>query len=322
VNASPSKLPVLLSQARSPLQRFLNEIVKQKFLLVLLAPGVVFFIIFRYIPIGNLYLAFTNSGFKATTSFVGFENFQRLILSQEFWNAFRNTLILAGLNIVFYFPLPIIFALLMNEMRQVAFKRTLQFIYYIPYFFSWVVVGGIFITLLSPSNGLINNFLRAIGAVDPDPQRGGIYFFAMSGWFRQILIASHIWRNVGYGMVIYIATLETIDPQLYDAATVDGATYWQKMIHVTLPGLATTIAVMLLLNLSSILRTFDQIIAMYNDAVLDVSDVIMTYSFRNGLYNSDIGYATAISSFTAIVTVILILGLNTLSKRVLGESIL
>ena len=303
------------ANSKSKTSIFFKEVRKQKFLLLLMLPGFLWFIIFKYLPLIGLTLAFTDYGFRPKVSFVGFDNFRRLFSSTNFWMAFRNTLIISLLNIVFYFPLPIILALCMNELMSTLFKKAVQFVVYIPYFFSWVIVGSVFATMLSPSSGIINEIVKALG-FDP------VYFMADTKWFRAILIGSYIWRNVGYGTVIYVATLVTVDPSLYDAATVDGAGYWKKMLHVTLPGIRSTIATMLLLNISHVLNIFEQVLVMYNAAVYSVSDVLMTYSFREGLLNSNIGYAIAIGLFTSIISLILVLGTNKFSEKFLDESIL
>lgn len=300
---------------KSKMSKFFTEVKKQKFLLLLMVPGIIWFILFKYLPLLGLSLAFTDYGFKPKVSFVGLENFRRLFKSASFMMAFRNTLVISLLNIVFYFPLPIILALCMNELISVKVKKTVQFIVYIPYFFSWVIVGSVFATLLSPSNGIVNEIIKAFG-YDP------VFFMADTRWFRAILIISYIWRNVGYGTVIYVATLATVDTTLYDAATVDGAGYWKRMLHVTLPGIRSTIATMLLLNISHVLNIFEQVLVMYNAAVYSVSDVLMTYSFREGLMNSNIGYAIAIGLFTSVISLILVLGTNKVSERFLDESIL
>jgi len=278
-------------------------------------PGMIWYIFFKYLPLLGLSLAFTDYGFRPKVSFIGLENFKRLFSSTSFLIAFKNTLIISFLNIVFYFPLPIILALLMNELVSLKIKRAVQFVVYIPYFFSWVIVGSVFATMLSPSSGIVNEVIKAFG-YDP------VFFMADPRWFRIILVGSYIWRNVGYGTVIYVATLSTVDSTLYDAATVDGAGYWGKMLNVTLPGIRSTIATMLLLNISHVLNVFEQVLVMYNAAVYSVSDVLMTYSFREGLLNSNIGYAISISLFTSVISLILVMGTNKFSEKFLDESIL
>ncbi len=298
-----------------PRSKLLTRISQQKFVLLMLLPTLIWYVVFRYMPMIGSYLAFTDAGFSPTPSFIGMANFQRLFLSPGFWVAFKNTLIISAYYLVFYFPLPIILSLLLNEFRSVMFKRVLQFTIYIPHFFSWAVVGSLFVMILSPGSGIVNEIIKACGG---EP----IFFMVSPNWFRTILTSSHVWKDVGYGTVIYIATLSTIDPELYDAALVDGAGYWGRLWHITLPCLRSTIAVVLLLQVSNILRLFEQVLVMYNPAVYQVSEVLQTYSFTEGLLNGDIGFATAIGLFTSITSLILVFGTNYLSKKVMKESIL
>ena len=292
-----------------------TRISRQRYLLIMLAPGIIWYVLFKYVPLMGLSLSFTDYGFRSKVSFVGLENFQRLLTSTIFWNAFRNTLIISLANIVFYFPAPLIVALLINELRSTKAKRFIQFLIYIPYFFSWVVVGSIFVNLLSPSSGLVNNIITKFGG---DP----IYFMASAKHFRPVLISSYIWRQMGYGAVIYVASLTTVQPELYEAATIDGAGHWGKLFYVTLPGIRSTIVTMLLLNLSHVLLIFEQVLVMYNAAVYDVADVLQTYVFREGVLSGDIGYSIAVGMFTSIISLILVLSTNKISSRFLDEPIL
>ncbi len=287
----------------------------QKYLLMMLLPGVIWYLLFKYLPLFGLSLGFTDYGFRSKVSFVGLENFKRLLSSTIFWNAFRNTMIISLANIVFYFPAPLIVALLIDELRSNKAKRFIQFLIYIPYFFSWVVVGSIFVNLLSPSSGLVNNIITKFGG---DP----IYFMASAKYFRPVLISSYIWRQMGYGAVIYVASLTTVQPELYEAATIDGAGHWGKLFHVTLPGIRSTIVTMLLLNLSHVLLIFEQVLVMYNAAVYDVADVLQTYVFREGVLAGDLGYSIAVGMFTSIVSLVLVLSTNKISARFLDEPIL
>lgn len=288
---------------------------RQKAILILMIPGLIWYIIFKYLPMIGVLSAFTNYGLKMNVSFVGLNNFQKLFSSPVFWNAFKNTLVISILNLLFYFPLPIILALCMNEIFHKKIKEIIQFIVYIPHFFSWVVVGSLFVTLLAPDVGIVNRMIQFFGGES-------IYFMVSPRWFRGVLITSNIWRDVGYGTVIYIATMATIDRQLYEAAVVDGASYFAKMWYITLPSLKSTIATVLLLTVSRILLLFEQIIVMYNPAVYSVSEVLNTYSYTEGLQNGNIAYGSAVSLFTAVISGILVLGCNFISKKVLDESIL
>ena len=291
------------------------RIKRQKYLLLMLLPGILWYVVFKYLPMLGLSLAFTDYGFKAKVSFIGLKNFKRLFSSTIFWNAFRNTLVISIMNIVFYFPVPLIVALMINELKSNRLKKGIQFLIYIPYFFSWVVVGSIFVNLLSPSTGPVNALIKALGN---DP----IYFMASPKHFRRVIVLSYIWRQMGYGAVIYIAALTTVDPQLYEAATIDGAGHWGRLVHVTLPSIRSTVVTMLLLNLSHVLMIFEQILVMYNAAVYDVADVLQTYVYREGVLNGDVGYSIAVGMFTSIISLILVLSTNKLSSVVLDETVL
>ncbi len=288
---------------------------RQKLLILMLVPGLLWYLIFKYLPMISLGLAFTDYGFRAKVSFIGLDNFKRLFTSVIFWNAFRNTLIISLANIIFYFPVPLIIALMINELKSFRAKKAIQFLIYIPYFFSWVVVGSIFVNLLSPSYGPVNMLIKALGK---DP----IYFMASPDHFRSIIVGSYIWRQMGYGAVIYIAALTTIDPQLYEAATIDGAGHWQRLYHITLPSMRSTIVTMLLLNLAHVLMIFEQVLVMYNAAVYDVADVLQTYVYREGVLAGDIGYSIAVGMFTSIISLILVLSTNKISAKFLEEPIL
>lgn len=292
-----------------------RKISRQKFLILMILPGFVWYIVFKYLPMLGLGLAFTDYGFKAKVSFIGFENFRRIFTSSIFWRAFRNTIIISVANIVFYFPFPLIIALMINELKSFKVKKAIQFLIYIPYFFSWVVVGSIFVNLLSPSSGPINAIISFFGG-------SKVYFMASAKYFRTVIVSSYIWRQMGYGAVIYIAALTTIDPQLYEAAKIDGAGRWGQLWNITLPGMSTTIVTMLLLNLSHVLMIFEQILVMYNAAVYDVADVLQTYVYREGVLSGDIGYSIAAGMFTSIISLILVLSTNKLTSKFLDESIL
>lgn len=288
---------------------------RQKYLFLMMLPGLIWFLVFKYCTYAGLALAFTNYGFKKSVDFVGLRNFIRLFKSPSFWTAFKNTIIISICNIVFYFPFPIIIALLINELRSVKSKRLVQFLIYIPYFFSWVVVGTIFVNILSPSSGIVNQIIRSFGGES-------IYFMADTKWFRAVLILSYIWRQMGYGAVIYVATLSTVDPQLYEAAAIDGCSKWKQVFYITLPSIKPTIVTMLLLNLSHVLLIFEQIMVMYNASVYSVSDVLQTYTYREGILSGNIAYGTAISLFTGFVSLALVMGTNWISKHFLDDSIL
>jgi putative aldouronate transport system permease protein len=303
--------------ATSRLKIFIKRFNKQKYIFILLIAGLVWYIIFKYYPLWFISKAFTNYGTVAKPVFTGLANFQRLFSSPHFWRAFKNTLILSFLNLLIYFPIPIIIALSINGLKNKYFKRTTQFLVYIPHFLSWVVVGGVFNMLLAPTGGLVNKVLLELGVISSP-----IYFMASPKWFRSVLVGTEVWKSAGYGAVIYIAAIAGIDRQLYEAAAIDGASHWKQTWHVTLPSIRNTIATVLLLTVARILQIFDQVLIMYNSAVIDVADVLRTYSYMEGLNRGNIGYATAIGLFTSIVSLLLIVVCNWFSKTVLDEEIL
>jgi putative aldouronate transport system permease protein len=294
---------------------FGQKLYRQRFLLLMLLPGLIWFIVFKFCTYAGLALAFTNYGFKKHVDFVGLRNFERVFKSAVFWNAFRNTLLISLYNLIFYFPFPLIIALLINELKSIRARRTVQFLIYIPYFFSWVVVGTIFVNLLSPSDGIVNHIINLLGGQS-------VYFMANPKWFRSVLISSYIWRQMGYGAVIYVATLSTVDPQLYEAAKIDGCGRWKQTLYVTLPSIRPTIITMLLLNLAHVLMIFEQVLVMYNASVYSVSDVLQTYTYREGILSGNVAYGTAISLFTGIVSFMLVMGTNWISRHFLEDSIL
>ena len=311
-----SNVPARVSM-NSGFKNFRKRFGKQKYIFLLMVTGLIWYFIFKYYPLWFITKAFTNFGATANPRFTGLANFQRLFASPFFWRAFKNTLILSLYNLLFYFPIPIIIALSLNELKSKFLKRTAQFVVYMPHFLSWVVVGGLFNLLLSPSNGIINKALMSTGLLDQS-----IYFMASTKWFRGILVGTEIWKSAGYGAVIYIAAIAGVDRELYDAAAVDGAGFWGQAWHVTLPSIRSTIATVLMLTVARILQLFEQVLVMYNSAVMPVADVLRTFSYVEGLTRGNIGYATAIGLFTSITSLVLIIGTNIFSKKILDEEIL
>lgn len=293
-----------------------TKILNNKGVLLLFLPGLIWFIVFKYLPLIGIATAFTDYGRTANVSFIGFDNFVRLFQSPNFIRAFKNTLIISVMNLMIYFPIPILLALLINEVKSKRFVKLTQFITYVPHFFSWVVVGSIFVLMLSPSSGIINKLLVSFGVEKP------IFFMASNDWFRSVIVSSHIWKDAGYGAVIFIAALAGIDPQLYEAAVIDGASHFQKVLFITLPGIKSTIATVLFLEVAKVLNIFEQIFIMYNPAVYESGDVLKTYIYRAGLSMGDISYATAVGLFTSIISAVLLIGCNHLSKKLLGEKVI
>lgn len=284
-------------------------------LMTLLIPGILFFLIFKYIPMTGVIVAFKDFRLDLGimgSPYCGLDNFRRLFIGPEFGQAIRNTLVLSILNLTFGFSAPIILALLLNEIRISAYKRCIQTLTYLPFLFSWVVLGGIFLMMFNRT-GPINSMLGSFGIL-PIP------FLTEGYWFIAVIIGTGIWKGMGYGAVIYLAALSGVDQNLYDAAAIDGAGRWKQMVHITMPVLVPTISVLLILNLGNLLRVgFDQIFNMYNPMVYDVSDVIGTYTLRR-MISGEFELAAASDLFQSVVGLILIVLANmVVNKMSKGE---
>ncbi|MFP4443634.1 MAG: ABC transporter permease [Spirochaetia bacterium] len=246
---------------------------------------------------------------------VGFRYFKIFITDQKFWEVFKNTLVLSGLTLLISWPVPIIFALLLNEIHSIKFKKAVQVISYLPHFLSLVVVYGLIQKILSPSTGVINDILRALG-------RDPVHFLLEPGWFRPVYIISDIWQNTGWGAIVYLAALTSIDPQLYESSEIDGARRFQQTLYITLPGLLPTITVLLILQIGRILSlSFQKILLLYNPMTYPVADVIQTYVYRMGLLQNNFSYATAIGFFESIIGLFLVISANKIARKVSDTSL-
>jgi putative aldouronate transport system permease protein len=279
-------------------------------LLLLICPCLAYFLVFHYVPMVGLIIAFKDfvmSNGVLASPWNGLDNFARLFASEDFPRALWNTVVISLLRLSFGFVAPIVLALMLNELRIGWFKRGVQTLTYLPYFFSWVILGGIFLMLLS-GDGPANNIVRAAGA-------NPISFLGDDLWFIAVLIAAGIWQSAGYGAVIYLAALAGIDPNLYEAASIDGAGRWQQTLRITLPSLVPTIIVLFILSLGQVLNAgFDQIYNMYNPIVYDVADIIDTYVLRR-LIAMDYALATAGGFFKSVVGLVLVVGANWMARR-------
>jgi len=281
-----------------------------------LLPGLIYLVIFQYIPMYGILIAFKK--FSLTkgilqSPWVGMENFRVLFRSRDFQNVFRNSIELSLLRLACGFPAPIILALLLNEVRLTALKRFIQTVVYLPHFVSWVVISGMVINILSPAGGIVNELITRLGG-----QR--INFIISPRYFRGILIVSEIWKECGWGTIIYLAAISGIDPALYEAARVDGANRWHQVWHVTLPCIMNTIVVVLILRMGSILNNgFEQIYLMYSPAVYEVADVFETYSYRVGFLEGRYSYSSAVGLFQSAVGLVMILVTNRIAGA-MGET--
>lgn len=276
-----------------------------------------FFLVFRYLPMAGNVIAFRRfrpGGSVFGEEWVGGRYFEMFWNDPTFWRVFWNTFVLGALTLVVVFPLPIVLALLLNELRSRRFKRVVQTISYLPHFMSIVIVAGMIFQLTS-LDGTINQVLEAVG-------RDPIAFLQKPEWFRPVYVGSEIWQTVGWGTILYLAALTTIDDQLYEAARIDGANRWKQTWHVTLPGIRPTMVVLLILNIGTFMAVgFEKILLIYNPLLYPTADVISTYLYRVGIVSSNFSYATAIGLFEALIGLALVLSANAISRRLVGASL-
>jgi len=284
-------------------------------LYLMLALPMAFFIIFRYVPMSNIVIAFKDySIFRGVWSresgWVGFYWFDRAFASAGFWGAMRNTLLLNFLDLVVGFPAPIILALILNELVFKKYKKVTQTIIYLPHFLSWIIVSSIASRLLAPSTGVINVFLVENFKIGP------INFLMDKGKWIATYILFGVWKEMGWGTIIYLAAITGINPELYEAAEVDGAGRWRKLWNVTLPGIRSTIVVLLIMNIGRILGSeFDRPYTMANRVVMEVADVLSTLVYRVGIKSFQFSLTAAIGVFQSVICVIFLVGANTMAKK-------
>lgn len=287
-------------------------------LLLLLLPGLIWIIMFAYVPLNGIRMAFYNynafRGFEGS-AFVGLKNFWTLFSGADFPRALKNTLIIGVLQLLICFPFPIFLAILINEVRLKSLSKITQTMTFIPYFISTVVVVGMVVSFCSPSTGIINLIITKLGGKP-------IYFLVQAKYFRPIYIIMTLWQSAGYNAVVYIAALAGIDQCLYEAAGVDGATRLQQIWHVTLPGIMPTIVVMLILNVGNIIKVgYEAIILLYQPSTYETADVISTLTYRLGIVQNNFGLSTAAGLFESVVALVLVLATNHLSKKLADSSV-
>lgn len=280
-------------------------------LYVLLIPGFAYLLVFNYVPMFGVIVAFKD--FSAVrgvlaSPWAGLEHFEALFGSAHFARVFRNSIVISLLRLAWGFPAPIVLAVLLNEVPHAGYKKTIQTIVYLPHFISWVVLIGIIVNLLA-ADGAVNRLVTMTGGE-------AIHFLIEPRFFRPIVVVSELWKEAGWGTIIYLASMAGIDPELYQAATVDGAGRFQKIRFVTLPGIAGTAIVLLILRLGDILENgFEQIFLLYNAMTLEVADVFETFAYRTGLLEGRFEFATAVNLFKSGVGLLFILGANALARR-------
>lgn len=294
-----------------------NKIKKDKFYYLMFLPVFVMTIIFNYIPMFGIRYAFYKfTPFKK--EFIGLDNFKNIffgINSQRFWLAFKNTIILSLSNLILGIIASVVLALLLNEVYNKKIRGAIQTIVYLPHFLSWVVTASIFTIILSPQGGFINSILEAMG-------KEPIYFLTSEKWWRPIFLLIYRWKETGWGTIIYLAAMTSINPQLYEAAEIDGAGRWRQTIYITIPALMPTILVVFILNLGKVLNIFESVFVLYNSMVHNVADVIGTFTYRIGMQQADYGLGTAIGLFKSLIAMILVLITNKVSQKVRGSDIL
>lgn len=277
----------------------------------------IFFAIFKYGPmLGNIiaFRRFRPGGSIFGDEWVGLSYIEMFINDPTFWKVFANTAILGGLTLVIGFPLPIILALMLNEVRKKHFKKVVQSISYLPHFLSIVIVVGMLMQLLS-LQGTVNQIIEAFGGE-------GIPFLQRPEWFRTVYVGSEVWQTVGWGTILYLAALTTVDDSLYEASTIDGAGRWRQTWHVTLPGIRPMMITLLILNIGMFLNVgFEKVLLLYNPLTYETADVISTYLYRVGLVSNNLSYAAAIGLFQALIGLVMVLSANLLSRRMVGTSL-
>ncbi|MDQ0086950.1 putative aldouronate transport system permease protein [Paenibacillus anaericanus] len=293
----------------------LLSVKRNKLLYLMILPGLLYFIIFKYMPMGGLVIAFQDyQPFQGIlgSQWVGFKHFIRLFTEPTFFMLLRNTLILFAMNIIFFFPLPIILALMLNEVRSRYLKNFVQTIIYIPHFMSWVIIVSITYVFLTLDGGVINEMIVSLGGKK-------ISFLTSSEWLRTIYIGQIIWKELGWSTIIYLAAITVVDPQLYEAAEMDGAARLRKTWHVTLPAIRPVIITLLILKIGSTLDLgFEHMYLLLNSLNRDVAEIFDTYIYTAGMKNGQLSYSTTVGMFKGVVGLVLVMASNKLAKK-LGE---
>lgn len=289
-----------------------REIWRARYVYLLILPVVIYTLLFHYWPMYWLKMSFYDykifKGFDGS-EFLGLENFRKLFEMKDFWKMIRNVLVLNLYSLLFCFPAPVILAVMLNELRGAKFKKAVQTITYLPHFISMVAFVALITTFVSPSTGTMGSIMRAFG-------REPIYFLGDEKYFRAICVISGIWQGTGWGAVVYLSALTSIDSNLYEAAMVDGANRWQRLLHVTLPGISTTIIIMLILKVGTMVSVdFEKVYLLQNSANLSVSEMLQTWIYKRGLIKYDYGLATAAGLFNSIIAMVLVTISNHFSNK-------
>lgn len=291
---------------------------RSKYLLLLFLPTLLYYILFKYVPMFGIVVSFKDYNlFRGIweSDWAGLKYYHMFFESPDFLKLMRNTFLLGFYKLVFGFPAPIILALLMNEIRHMFFKRFVQTVSYLPHFISNVVVVSMLTLFLSPSTGIVNQLIEALGF-------DAINFMSREDMFRGIYVLSEIWQHAGWETIIYLAALTAIDPQLYEAARMDGAGRWKQLLHVTLPGIRSAMIILLILNVGSVLEIgFEKVFLMLNPAINSTADILSTFVYRTGITQGNFSYAAAVDLFTSLINLVFILSANWISRKVSETSL-
>lgn len=306
----------IVAQARAvPVRRFADasQHLRQNWqIYAMLAPTIIWFCIFSYTPMYGLQIAFKDySIFRGidASPWVGFEHFRDLFANEQFLRAIRNTVIISALSLIFGFPMPIILALMFNEVVNLTYRKTVQTIVYLPHFISLVIIAGIIISAFSPTTGVVNQMMKAFG-MDP------VYFLTRPEWFRPLFVGAGIWQEAGFQSIVYLAAIAGISPSLYESAVVDGASRWQMMWKITLPSILPTIIIMLIIRIGNLMEVgFELVVLLYQPSTFETADVINTFIYRQGLQGAQYDLAAAAGLFNAVVAFVLVVSANTISRR-------
>ena len=291
---------------------------EHKVLYLLMVPGLLYFVLFRYLPMFGLVIAFKDynifNGIWAS-DWVGLANFEALVHSSDFWNVMKNTLVISLTKILIGFPIPILLAILLNDIKSMRFKRVTQTFLYLPHFLSWVVIGGIMLNLFSPVFGLAGEVFRTLG-IEP------VNIMAKKGSIFWVVIFSDVWKEAGWSTIVFLAALTQVDESLYEAAKMDGANKFKQMLHITLPCISSIVIVMLILRIGKVMNAgFEQILVLQNPITMESIDIFDTYVYREGLGRGSYSFAAAVDTFKSVIALILVTSANKISKMFGEEGI-
>ncbi|WP_223869306.1 ABC transporter permease [Paenibacillus sabuli] len=292
---------------------------RHKMLYVLMLPGILFYVVFKYIPMYGVLIAFQDYSVARGvwgSQWIGLQQFVTFFYkTPDAWKLIRNTFLLNIYDLLFHFPAPILLALLLNELRNVLFKRFVQTVSYMPYFLSTVVIVGMAVNFLSLNSGIVNHLLDWLGL-------DRIMFLSQPEWFRTIYIGTEVWQKLGWGTILYLAAIAGIDPTLYEAARIDGANRFQQVRHITLVGMIPVIVILFILNLGNMMEIgYQKIILLYNPMIYETADVINTFVYRRGVLGADFSFATAVGLFQSAIGLVLVIAANRIARKVSDTSL-